>query len=72
MSPDGKYVASGQKTFAGFQADVIVWNFEERTEKYRLKMHKALVVSLDFSYDSRLLVTQGGVEDKCALAELGT
>lgn len=57
-------MASGQKTFMGFQADVIVWDFKEKSLKHRLKLHKVLIVSLSFSYDSRLLASQGGMEDK--------
>jgi WD40 repeat protein len=67
VSPDGKYVASGQKTFMGFQADVIIWDFQQRSLKHRLKLHKVLISSLSFSFDSRLLASQGGLEDKYAL-----
>ena len=35
LSKSGKYLASGQQTFMGFNADIIVWDFEERKEKYR-------------------------------------
>ncbi len=30
ISKDGKYLASAQKSFPGFAADVIVWDFEAR------------------------------------------
>lgn len=67
VSNNGKYVASGQKTFMGFQADVIIWDFKERALKHRLKLHKVLISSLSFSYDSKYLATQGGLEDKYIL-----
>jgi WD40 repeat protein len=64
VSNNGKYVASGQKTFMGFQADVIIWDFKERALRHRLKLHKVLIASLSFSYDSKYLASQGGLEDK--------
>jgi WD40 repeat protein len=64
VSPNGKYVASGQKTFMGFQADVIIWDFNERCLKHRLKLHKVAIISLSFSFDSKYLASQGGLEDK--------
>eukprot|EP01015_Nassula_variabilis_P029619 TRINITY_DN6378_c0_g1_i5.p1 TRINITY_DN6378_c0_g1~~TRINITY_DN6378_c0_g1_i5.p1 ORF type:complete len:563 (-),score=111.82 TRINITY_DN6378_c0_g1_i5:24-1712(-) len=64
VSPTGKYVASGQKTHMGFQAEVILWDFEERSLLYRLKMHKVLVQSLCFSASELYLATQGGQDDR--------
>jgi WD40 repeat protein len=51
----------------GFHADVIIWNFQERTLKHRLKLHKVVIASLSFSFDSKYLASQGGLEDKYAL-----
>jgi len=63
VSPSGKLLASGQKTFMGFPADVIVWDFDERVEKYRLSLHKVAVTSLAFCFDEMYLATLGGQDD---------
>merc|ERR1719235_3095566 len=63
VSPSGKLLASGQKTFMGFPADVIVWDFEQRMEKYRLSLHKVAVASLSFSHDEVYLASLGGQDD---------
>jgi cilia- and flagella-associated protein 52 len=49
VSPNGKYIASGQKTHAGFQADIIVWDFHQGKMLYKLSMHKVRIESLCFS-----------------------
>lgn len=64
ISRDGRYLASAQKSFPGFPADVIIWDFETREIKHRLKLHKTAVTSLAFSHDSQLLASQGCLEDK--------
>jgi WD40 repeat protein len=43
---------------------VLVWDFEKREIKHRFKLHKNSVTSLAFSPDSRLLASQGCLEDK--------
>jgi WD40 repeat protein len=63
VSKSGKYLASGQKTFMGFPADVIIWDFEGRREIHRLSLHKVAVVSLAFSPDEQYLATLGGQDD---------
>jgi WD40 repeat protein len=63
VSPSGKYLASGQRTFMGFPADVIIWDFEQRKEIHRLSLHKVAVVSLSFSPDEQYLATLGGQDD---------
>ena len=40
ISKSGKLIASGQKTFMGFQADIILWEFESKILLQRLKLHK--------------------------------
>lgn len=67
ISPSGKYIASGQKTFMGFQADIIVWDFEDKSLLYRLKMHKVLIQSLSFSHNEQYLASLGGQDDKSTL-----
>lgn len=51
VSPSGKYIASGQKTHAGLHAEVIVWDFENKTKIHQLRLHKVNVVSIDFSWN---------------------
>ncbi|KAK2564129.1 Cilia- and flagella-associated protein 52 [Acropora cervicornis] len=48
VSKSGKYLASGEKTHMGFQADVIIWDFECGTIMHTLypQLHKVKVISL--------------------------
>jgi hypothetical protein len=43
LSPSGKYLASGQVTHLGFQADVIVWDLETLEIAHRLRLHKVFI-----------------------------
>jgi len=63
VSKSGNYLASGQKTFMGFPADVIVWDFAGRCEIFRLSLHKVAVTSLAFSNNEKYLATLGGQDD---------
>jgi WD40 repeat protein len=63
VSNSGRLMASGQKTFMGFPADVIVWDFHQRCEMFRLSLHKVAVSSLSFSFDEMYLATLGGQDD---------
>lgn len=63
VSASGTLLASGQKTFMGFPADVIIWDFKERREIHRLSLHKVAVTSLSFSHDELYLATLGGQDD---------
>ncbi|XP_033630475.1 cilia- and flagella-associated protein 52-like [Asterias rubens] len=63
VSKDGKYIASGQVTYMGFKADVIIWDFKEKELYCRLDLHKVKVQSLAFSPSSRYLVSLGGQDD---------
>merc|ERR1719450_1605141 len=47
----------------GFPADVIIWDFHNRTEIFRLSLHKVAVTSLSFSYNEKYLATLGGQDD---------
>jgi WD40 repeat protein len=62
-SPSGQLLASGQKTFMGFPADVIIWDFHGRQELHRLSLHKVAVASLSFSFDEQYLASLGGQDD---------
>jgi len=63
VSKSGRLLASGQKTFMGFTADVIVWDFAQRCEIHRLSLHKVAVTSLSFSFNELYLATLGGQDD---------
>lgn len=63
-SKSGKFVASGQKTYQGLKADIIVWNFADRSIFQRLSMHKVCINSLAFSPNDKFLASVGGMEDK--------
>jgi len=51
VSNTGKYIASGQKTYQGFKADIIIWDFDNLNMMHRLKMHQVCIQSLSFSND---------------------
>jgi WD40 repeat protein len=63
VSNSGKYIASGQKTFSGFKADIILWDFETGSLIHRLTIHKFSIQSLSFSYNDKYLTSLGGLED---------
>jgi WD40 repeat protein len=57
ISNSGKYLATGQKTYSGFKADIIVWNLETMSLVHRFSIHKYLIQSLSFSYNDKYLVS---------------
>ncbi|KAL9655279.1 hypothetical protein ABK040_009052 [Willaertia magna] len=63
ISKDGHYLATGQSTYMGFKADIIIWDFEDRKLIHRLSLHHAKVEYLAFSDDGQLLVSVGGKDD---------
>ena len=63
LSNSGKFLASGQKTYSGFKADIIVWDLEKMSLIHRFSIHKYLIQSLSFSFDEKYLVSLGGAED---------
>jgi WD40 repeat protein len=69
LSKSGNYIASGQQTYMGFKADVIVWDFNEAISgsgnelKYRLKLHRVKIQALAFSPEENFLATLGGQDD---------
>ena len=60
VSRSGRYIASGQ---AGANADVIVWDFEEKAVLFRCEEHDGGIASVAFTEDEKLLATLG-VGDK--------
>ncbi|XP_056136511.1 cilia- and flagella-associated protein 52 [Lampris incognitus] len=63
VSRSGYYVASGQVTFMGFKADIIMWDYAKRAIYARLQLHKAKVEALSFSPNEKYLVSLGGQDD---------
>lgn len=64
VSQTGKYIASGQQTHMGFQADVIIWDFDSMSMLHRLKLlHKVFIQSLSFSFNEMYLASVGGQDD---------
>jgi len=63
VSSSGKYIASGQKTHSGFQAEIIIWDFDTLEKLHTLKLHKVQIQSLSFSSDEKYLASLGGQDD---------
>uniref|UniRef100_A0A9J7XT27 Cilia- and flagella-associated protein 52 n=2 Tax=Cyprinus carpio TaxID=7962 RepID=A0A9J7XT27_CYPCA len=63
VSKSGRYIASGQVTFMGFKADIIIWDYEKKEIYARLVLHKARVEDLSFSPNDKYLVSLGGQDD---------
>uniref|UniRef100_A0A3B4AX48 Cilia- and flagella-associated protein 52 n=1 Tax=Periophthalmus magnuspinnatus TaxID=409849 RepID=A0A3B4AX48_9GOBI len=63
VSRSGQYIASGQVNFMGFKADIILWDFEQRSVYAQLCLHKAKVEALSFSPNNKYLVSLGGEDD---------
>ncbi|NXJ65043.1 CFA52 protein, partial [Rostratula benghalensis] len=63
LSKDGVYVASGQVTFMGFKADIILWDFHKAELLARFSLHKGNIEDLAFSHNNRYLVSLGGQDD---------
>ncbi|XP_074870560.1 cilia- and flagella-associated protein 52 isoform X2 [Carettochelys insculpta] len=63
VSRSGCYVASGQITFMGFKADIILWDYKKRELLARLSLHKGKIEKLAFSPNDLYLVSLGGQDD---------
>eukprot|EP00128_Syssomonas_multiformis_P006655 Colp12_sorted_trinity150504_noHs@14952 len=63
VSKSGKYVASGQITHMGFQASIIIWDFEKKKALHTLTLHKVKVQALAFSPNDLYLASLGGQDD---------
>lgn len=40
LSKSGRYLASGQVTYMGFPADIIIWDLETKELLHRMAIHK--------------------------------
>nr|XP_008994774.1 cilia- and flagella-associated protein 52 isoform X3 [Callithrix jacchus] len=63
ISKSGEYIASGQVTFMGFKADIILWDYKKRKLLARLSLHKGKIEALAFSPNDLYLVSLGGPDD---------
>ena len=63
LSKSGRYLASGQRTFSGFKADIIIWDLTTLSLIHRFSIHKVVIQSLDFSFNDKYLVSIGGRDD---------
>ncbi|CAO2643666.1 Cilia- and flagella-associated protein 52 [Lemmus lemmus] len=63
ISKEGDYIASGQVTFMGFKADIILWDYKKRELIARLSLHKGKIEALAFSPNDLYLVSLGGPDD---------
>ena len=63
LSPSGRFLASGQVTHLGFQADVIVWDMDTLEIVHRLRLHKVRVEAVAFSHNDKWLASIGGEDD---------
>ena len=49
ISNSGRYLASGQITYMGFCADIIIWDMETRKLLHRMSLHKVRTKSTSIS-----------------------
>lgn len=63
VSKSGRFVASGQITHMGFQADICVFDFASLKMLHRMTLHKVKVQALCFSADEKYLASLGGQDD---------
>ncbi|KAJ9454568.1 Cilia- and flagella-associated protein 52 [Diplonema papillatum] len=63
ISRSGQYVASGQTTHMGFQADICVFEYASQKLIFRMTLHKVKVQALAFSHDEQYLASLGGQDD---------
>ncbi|ORZ35673.1 quinon protein alcohol dehydrogenase-like superfamily [Catenaria anguillulae PL171] len=67
VSKSGRYVASGQVTHMGFQAEIILWDFATRKPLHHLSLHKVKVEALAFSPNDVYLASLGGEDDNSVI-----
>jgi len=63
LSKSGRLLASGQLTYLGFAADIIIWDLATRSLVHRLQLQKVKIQALAFSPDEVTLASLGGADD---------
>ena len=63
ISPSGALLATGEQMAPGFQAAVIVWDFDSRDMLFRVKYHREAIQTLTFSCNDMYLISLGGLKD---------
>ena len=64
ISPSGSYIASAEAPNTGFPCQVLVWDWETKSIKHKLKLHKDGVNAIAFSKDEKYIVTVGSLDDR--------
>eukprot|EP00471_Norrisiella_sphaerica_P013453 CAMPEP_0184496282 /NCGR_PEP_ID=MMETSP0113_2-20130426/33553_1 /TAXON_ID=91329 /ORGANISM="Norrisiella sphaerica, Strain BC52" /LENGTH=646 /DNA_ID=CAMNT_0026882843 /DNA_START=84 /DNA_END=2024 /DNA_ORIENTATION=+ len=63
LSKYGTYLASGQQSYMGFKAPIVLWNMETCEAVHKLVLHKGEVKDLCISDNEKFLVSLGGRDD---------
>ncbi|CAH8436622.1 unnamed protein product [Dicrocoelium dendriticum] len=63
VSKNGALIASGQMTYMGYKALIIVWDYEKKAKYAEFTLHKVKVQDLSFSPNSMFLASLGGQDD---------
>jgi len=63
ISNDGRYIVSGQETFMGFKASIILWDYATKSVVTKWDLHKVKVQALAFSVNGKYVISLGGQDD---------
>ncbi|XP_072882054.1 cilia- and flagella-associated protein 52 isoform X1 [Hemitrygon akajei] len=63
VSKSGKYIATGQVTYMGFKADILIYDYFKKAVHATMTLHQAKVEALAFSPNDLYLVSVGGQDD---------
>ncbi|KAH8863594.1 Cilia- and flagella-associated protein [Schistosoma japonicum] len=63
IDKSGSFIASGQVTYMGYKATIIVWSYENKEKYAEFVLHKVKIQALGFSANSSYLASLGGQDD---------
>jgi len=63
ISNCGRYIVSGQETFMGFKASIILWDYATKRVITKWDLHKVKVQALAFSKSGKYVISLGGQDD---------